>query len=90
MTNEEQNNLIELLGKWADEYKQNPPEYKNYWNQNKTANFIKNKIKEIGHWKNKSGGRKGNIEILKKAKAKRDDKMKQKQLEKEKSLNLDF
>jgi len=70
MTRENKEILNNLLNEWFGEI--NKIEIsKHFWAENSTGKIIKDKLKKLSHWKNRSVGRKGNIIQLELARKKK-------------------
>jgi hypothetical protein len=73
MTNENKEILNNLLTEWFNDL--NKIEIsKHFWSENSTGTILKNRLKELSHWKNKSKGRKGNLIQLELARKVREEK----------------
>lgn len=80
MTKENKEILNNLLIEWFNNLNKieiNP----HFWSENSTAIIIKDELKKLTHWKNKSKGRKGNLIQLEKARKIRAEKLAKKKQE---------
>lgn len=80
MTRENKEILNNLLIEWFNNL--NKIEISaHFWSENSTGKIIKDNLKNLAHWKNKSKGRKGNLIQLELARKKRAEKLAKKKQE---------
>lgn len=72
MTNKDKETLYGLLHEWFKDTNLKEKSV-NIFNQNNIAKLIKQKIKEIGHWKEKPRGKSNNIDNLNKGKRNKEE-----------------